>query len=203
MLFRSVDGSPITFLDTPGHEAFANMRSRGANLTDIVVLVVAADDSIMPQTREAIKHAQTAGVPMIVAANKIDKPAANIEKVKKDLSVENVLVEEWGGEVPLVPVSAIKKTGLKDLLETIKLQAEVLELKANPDRPAEGVILEARMEKGRGIVADLLVDKGTLKSGDYIVVGTAFGRVRAMTNDRGQNISEVLPGFPEIGRAHV
>jgi translation initiation factor IF-2 len=167
-----VDGAPITFLDTPGHEAFANMRSRGANLTDIVVLVVAADDSIMPQTREAIKHAQTAGVPMIVAANKMDKPAANIEKVKKDLSVENVLVEEWGGEVPLVPVSAIKKTGLKELLETIKLQAEVLELKANPDRAAEGVILEARMEKGRGIVADLLVDKGTLKTGDYIVVGT-------------------------------
>lgn len=191
-----VDGQPITFLDTPGHEAFANMRSRGANLTDIVVLVVAADDSIMPQTKEAIKHAQTAGVPMIVAANKMDKPAANIEKVKKDLSVENVLVEEWGGEVPLVPVSATKKTGLKDLLETIKLQAEVLELKANPNRAAEGVILEARMEKGRGIVADLLVDKGTLKTGDYIVVGTAYGRVRAMTNDRGKTISEVPPGFP-------
>ncbi len=191
-----VDGQPITFLDTPGHEAFANMRSRGANLTDIVVLVVAADDSIMPQTKEAIKHAQTAGVPMIVAANKIDKPAANIEKVKKDLSVENVLVEEWGGEVPLVPVSATKKTGLQDLLETIKLQAEVLELKANPARAAEGVVLEARMEKGRGIVADLLVDKGTLKTGDYIVVGTAYGRVRAMTNDRGKTITEVLPGFP-------
>ncbi|HEY8279136.1 MAG TPA: translation initiation factor IF-2 [Bdellovibrionota bacterium] len=191
-----VDGKPITFLDTPGHEAFANMRSRGANLTDIVVLVVAADDSIMPQTKEAIKHAQNAGVPMIVAANKMDKPAANIEKVKKDLSVESVLVEEWGGEVPLVPVSATKKTGLKDLLETIKVQAEVLDLKANPDRPAEGVILEARMEKGRGIVADLLVDKGTLKTGDYLVVGTAYGRVRAMTNDRGQAITEVKPGFP-------
>lgn len=192
----TVEGKPITFLDTPGHEAFANMRSRGANLTDIVVLVVAADDSIMPQTREAIKHAQTAGVPIIVAANKMDKPAANIEKVKKDLSIENVLVEEWGGEVPLVPVSATKKTGLQDLLETIKVQAEVLELKANPDRAAEGVILEARMEKGRGIVADLLVDKGTLKTGDYIVVGTAYGRVRAMTNDRAQAIKEVLPGFP-------
>lgn len=192
----SVDGQPITFLDTPGHEAFANMRSRGANLTDIVVLVVAADDSIMPQTKEAILHAQNAKVPMIVAANKIDKPSANLEKVKKDLSVANVLVEEWGGEVPLVPVSALKKTGLKELLETIKVQAEVLELKANPDRSAEGVVLEARMEKGRGIVADLLVHKGTLKTGDAIVVGTAFGRVRAMTNDRGQSVADVKPGFP-------
>ncbi len=192
----TVDGQPITFLDTPGHEAFANMRSRGANLTDIVVLVVAADDSIMPQTKEAITHAQNAKVPMIVAANKMDKPAANIEKVKKDLSVANVLVEEWGGEVPLVPVSATKKTGLKELLETIKLQAEVLELKANPDRSAEGVVLEARMEKGRGIVTDLLVHKGTLKTGDYVVVGTAYGRVRAMTNDRGQSVTEVKPGFP-------
>ena len=192
----TVDGQPITFLDTPGHEAFANMRSRGANLTDIVVLVVAADDSIMPQTKEAISHAQNAKVPMIVAANKMDKPAANLEKVKKDLSVANVLVEEWGGEVPLVPVSAIKKTGLKELLETIKVQAEVLELKANPDRSAEGVVLEARMEKGRGIVADLLVRKGTLKTGDYVVVGTAYGRVRAMTNDRGQSVTEVKPGFP-------
>jgi translation initiation factor IF-2 len=192
----TVDGQPITFLDTPGHEAFANMRSRGANLTDIVVLVVAADDSIMPQTKEAILHAQNAKVPMIVAANKVDKPSANLEKVKKDLSVANVLVEEWGGEVPMVPVSALKKTGLKELLETIKIQAEVLELKANPNRSAEGVILEARMEKGRGIVADLLVHKGTLKAGDSIVVGTAYGRVRAMVNDRGQSITEVKPGFP-------
>ena len=192
----SVDGAPITFLDTPGHEAFANMRSRGANLTDIVVLVVAGDDSIMPQTKEAILHAQNAKVKMIVAVNKMDKPGSNIEKVKKDLSVNNVLVEEWGGEVPLVPVSALKKTGIKELLETIKVQAEVLELKANPDRSAEGVVLEARMEKGRGIVTDLLVHKGTLKTGDYVVVGTAYGRVRAMTNDRGQNITEVKPGFP-------
>ncbi len=192
----TVDGKPITFLDTPGHEAFANMRSRGANLTDIVVLVVAADDSIMPQTKEAIMHAQNAKVPIIVAVNKIDKPSANLEKVKKDLSVANVLVEEWGGEVPLVAVSATKKTGIKDLLETIKIHAEVLNLRANPDRAAEGVILEARMEKGRGIVADLLVHKGTLKAGDSIVVGTAYGRVRAMVNDRGQSITEVKPGFP-------
>jgi translation initiation factor IF-2 len=192
----TVGGKPLTFLDTPGHEAFANMRSRGANLTDIVVLVVAADDSIMPQTKEAISHAQTAGVPMIVAANKIDKPAANLEKVKKDLSVNNILVEEWGGEVPMVGVSALKKTGLGDLLETIQLQAEVLDLKANPDRSAEGAVLEARMEKGRGIVSDLLVKQGTLHTGDYIVVGTAYGRVRAMTNDKGQSVAEVKPGFP-------
>ena len=191
-----VNGKPITFLDTPGHEAFANMRSRGATTTDIVVLVVAADDSIMPQTKEAIMHAQNAKVPMIVAANKMDKPDANIEKLKKDLSANNVLVEEWGGEVPLVGVSATKKTGIPDLLETIQLTAEVLDLKANPNRPAEGAVLEARMEKGRGIVADLLVKKGTLKVGDYMVVGTAYGRVRAMMNDRGQNITEVRPGFP-------
>ncbi len=192
----TVDGKPITFLDTPGHEAFANMRSRGANLTDIVILVVAADDSIMPQTEEAIKHALAAGVPIIVAANKMDKPGVNIDRLKKDLSVHNVLVEEWGGQVPLVPVSALKRTGIKELLETIQVQAEVLELQADPARPAEGVILEARMEKGRGAVADLLVDKGTLRTGDYIVVGTAYGRVRAMMNDRGQEIKEVAPGFP-------
>ncbi len=191
-----VQGKPITFLDTPGHEAFANMRSRGADVTDIVILVVAADDSIMPQTKEAIAHAQNAKVLMVVAANKMDKPDANLERVKKDLSVHNILVEEWGGEVPLVAVSALKKTGISDLLETVLLQAEVLDLKANPNRAAEGVILEARMEKGRGIVADLLVQKGTLKTGDTVVVGTAYGRVRAMMNDRGQNISEVKPGFP-------
>lgn len=192
----TVDGKPITFLDTPGHEAFANMRSRGANLTDIVVLVVAADDSIMPQTKEAIQHAQAAGVPIIVAANKMDKPDANLEKLKKDLSVNNLLVEEWGGQVPLVPVSALKKTGIQELLETIRLQADVLDLKADPKRFAEGVILEARMEKGRGVVADLLVDNGTLHAGDFLVVGASYGRVRAMLNDQGQEVKEVLPGFP-------
>jgi translation initiation factor IF-2 len=192
----TVEGSPITFLDTPGHAAFANMRARGANLTDIVVLVVAADDSIMPQPIEAIQHATAAKVPIIVAANKMDKPAANIEKVKKDLSQHGVLVEEWGGQVPLVPVSATKKTGLDNLLATIKVQAEVLELKANPTRPAEGVILESRMEKGKGVVTDVLVKQGTLTAGDYIVVGTAYGRVRAITNDRGQQVNKVLPGFP-------
>lgn len=191
-----VNEKPITFLDTPGHEAFANMRSRGANLTDIVVLVVAADDSIMPQTIEAIQHAQTAGVPMVVAVNKIDKPSANLEKVKKDLSANNVLVEEWGGEVPLVGVSALKKTGIEDLLATILVQAEVLDLKANPNRAAEGIVMEARMEKGRGVVADLLVQKGTLRSGDFLVVGTSYGRVKAMLNDLGKSIAEVKPGFP-------
>ena len=192
----TADGKAITFLDTPGHEAFANMRSRGANLTDIVILVVAGDDSIMPQTKEAIAHSIAAKVPMIVAVNKMDKPDANIERVKKDLSANNVLVEDWGGEVPLVPVSALKKTGIDDLIETILLQAEVLNLTADPNRPAEGVVLEARMEKGRGVVTDLLVKKGTLHAGDYIVVGTAYGRVRAMINDLGKNITEVLPGYP-------
>ncbi len=192
----TVDGKPITFLDTPGHAAFANMRARGANVTDIVVLVVAADDSIMPQTIEAIQHATAAKVPIVVAANKIDKPSANLEKIKKDLSQHNLLVEEWGGEVPLVPVSAIKKTGISDLLATISVQAEVLELKANPNRTAEGVVLEARMEKGRGVVTDVLVRHGTLRSGDSVVVGTAWGRVRAMMNDRGQQVKEVLPGYP-------
>ncbi|NUM87668.1 MAG: translation initiation factor IF-2 [Bdellovibrionales bacterium] len=191
-----VNGKPITFLDTPGHAAFANMRARGANVTDIVVLVVAADDSIMPQTIEAIQHATAAKVPIVVAANKIDKPAANLDKLKKDLSQHSLLVEEWGGEVPLVPVSAIKKTGIDDLLETIGLQAEVLGLQANPDRTAEGVVLEARMEKGRGVVTDVLVRHGTLNAGDSIVVGTAWGRVRAMMNDRGQQVKEVLPGYP-------
>jgi translation initiation factor IF-2 len=191
-----VGGKKLTFLDTPGHEAFANMRARGANITDIVVLVVAADDSIMPQTKEAINHAVTAKVPMIVAANKMDKPSANIEKLKQDLSANNVLVEDWGGEVPLMPISALKKTGLKELLDTIAVHAEVLDLKANPDVPAEGAVLEARMEKGRGVVADLLVRKGTLRAGDAIVVGTAYGRVRAMMNDRGESVKEVLPGYP-------
>lgn len=192
----NVDGKILTFLDTPGHEAFANMRARGANMTDIVVLVVAADDSIMPQTKEAILHAQNAKVPMIVAANKMDKPDANLERLKKDLSAHNVLVEEWGGEVPMVPISALKKTGLKELLETISVQAEVLDLKANPDLQAEGAVLEARMEKGRGVVTDLLIRRGTLRAGDAIVVGTTYGRVRSMTNDRGESVKEVKPGYP-------
>jgi len=192
----NIDGKSLTFLDTPGHEAFANMRERGANLTDIVVLVVAADDSIMPQTKEAIEHSLAANVPIIVAANKMDKPDANIERVKKDLATHNLLVEDWGGQVPLVPISALKKTGLKELLETILLQAEVLDLKADYNRQAEGLVLEARMEKGKGIVTDLLVKKGTLHTGDYIVVGEAYGRVRAMINDKGEQIKSAAPAYP-------
>lgn len=192
----TIDGKDLTFLDTPGHEAFANMRARGANMTDIVVLVVAADDSIMPQTKEAIQHAQTAKMQMSVAANKMDKPSANIEKLKQDLSANNVLVEDWGGEIPMIPISALKKTGIKELLEAIALQAEMLDLKASPDGSAEGAVLEARMEKGRGVVTDILVKKGTLRVGDAIVIGTAYGRIRSMTNDRGQTVKEVKPGYP-------
>lgn len=192
----SVNGHPITFLDTPGHEAFKDMRARGANVTDIVVLVVAADDGIMPQTKESIALAQSASVPLIVAANKADKHDANIDRLKQMLSENNVLVEEWGGEVPMVAVSALKKTGIKELLETIQLQAEVLELKANPKRPATGSVIESRMVTGRGIVTDALVTNGTLSTGDYIVCGLGYGRVRAMLNDQGKTVKDVLPGFP-------
>lgn len=192
----SINGQPITFLDTPGHEAFREMRQRGANATDIVVLVVAADDGIMPQTKEAIALAQAAGVAIIVAANKVDKPEANLDRLKQMLSEQSVLVEDWGGEVPFVPVSALKKKGIKELLETIQVQAEVLELKANPKRAARGSIIESRMVLGRGIVTDALVTNGTLKSGDHIVCGTSYGRVRAMMNDQGKVVKEVLPGFP-------
>jgi translation initiation factor IF-2 len=191
-----IDKTLITFLDTPGHEAFNAIRKRGANATDIVVLVVAADDGIMPQTKEAIQLAHAASVPIIVAANKVDKREANLERLKQMLSEQSVLVEEWGGEVPLIPVSALKKTGIKELLEAISLQAEMLELKANPDRLAEGVVLEARMQTGRGIVADVLVQEGTLRTGDFIVCGPAYGRVRSMMNDQGKTVKEVLPGLP-------
>lgn len=192
----TVDKHDITFLDTPGHEAFSTMRQRGANATDIVILVVAADDGIMPQTKEAIRHAQNAEVPIIVAANKIDKPEANLDRLKQALSEHNILVEEWGGEVPLVPVSALKGDGIKDLLETIYLQAEILELKSNPGRLAQGIVLESRMQKGRGIVTDVVVQNGTLNSGDYIVCGPTYGRVRAMMNDQGKVVKSVKPGYP-------
>ncbi len=186
----------ITFLDTPGHEAFQTMRQRGANATDIVVLVVAADDGIMPQTKEAIRHAQNAEVPIIVAANKMDTPEANIDRLKQSLSEHNILVEDWGGEVPMVPVSALKNDGIKDLLEAISLQAEMLELKGNPKRNANGIVLESRIQKGHGIVTDVVVQNGTLRSGDYIVCGAAYGRVRAMMSDQGKVIKSVAPGFP-------
>ncbi|MBL9038511.1 MAG: translation initiation factor IF-2 [Archangium sp.] len=185
----------ITFLDTPGHEAFSAMRSRGANITDVVVLVVAADDGVMPQTKEAIQHSQKAEVPIVVAINKMDTPGANPDRVKKDLADNNLLAEDWGGEVIMVPVSAKQKTGLELLLENISLQAEVLELKANPNRPAQGTILEAFLEKGRGPVATVLVQEGTLRKGDAVVTGTHYGRVRMLVNDKGELIDELKPGY--------
>ena len=185
----------ITFLDTPGHEAFTSMRARGANVTDIVVLVVAADDSVMPQTIESIKQAKAAEVPIVVAINKMDVPGANPDRVKKDLANYELTPEEWGGETIMVPVSAKQKMGIDLLLENLALQAEVLELTSNPSRPAVGAIIEAKLEKGRGPVATVLVQEGTLRVGDAVVTGTHFGRVRAMNNSRGEAVKEVLPGY--------
>lgn len=186
----------ITFLDTPGHEAFTAMRARGAKVTDIVVLVVAADDGIMPQTIEAIKHAQAAEVPMIIAINKMDRPEANPDRVRQELLSHEVVVEEMGGETLTVEVSATQKTNLEKLLEAIQLQAEILDLKANPDRAAEGVIVEAKMEKGKGSVATVLVQRGTLQVGDIFVSGSEWGRVRALVNDQGKQIKSALPSAP-------
>ena len=185
----------ITFLDTPGHAAFSAMRARGANITDVVVLVVAADDGVMPQTKEAIQHALKAEVPIVVAMNKMDLTAANADRVKKELADLALLAEDWGGEVIMVPVSAKTGLGLDLLLENISLQAEVLELKADPNRAATGIILEARLEKGRGPIATVLVQEGTLRKGDSLVSGIHFGRVRMMLNDRGELIDEVKPGY--------
>ncbi len=190
------DGQKITFLDTPGHEAFTAMRARGANVTDIVVLVVAANDGIMPQTIEAINHAKAAQVPIIVAINKIDLPDANPGKVKQTLLQHEVVPEDMGGDVMCVEVSAKKKLNLDKLVETILLQAEVLELRTNPNRAADGTVVEAKLEQGRGNVATVLVQRGTLKVGDIFVVGAEFGRVRAMMDDKGTNIKEALPGQP-------
>ncbi|MBQ6670666.1 MAG: translation initiation factor IF-2 [Firmicutes bacterium] len=187
------NGQRIVFLDTPGHEAFTAMRARGAHVTDIAVLVVAADDSVMPQTIESISHAKAAGVPIIVAMNKMDKPAANPDKVKKDLADQGLLVEDWGGDVICVPCSAKTGMGIQQLLEMILLQAEVLELKANPDRPAMGTVIEARLDKAKGPVATLLVMNGTLQAGAALVAGTASGRVRVMANDKGDSIREAGP----------
>lgn len=193
---RMSSDKKITFLDTPGHEAFTAMRARGAQATDIVVLVVAADDSIMPQTIEAIKHAQAAEVPMIIAINKMDKPEANADKVRQELLSHEVVVEEMGGETLTVEVSATQKTNLDKLLEAIQLQAELLDLKANPDRAAEGVVVEAKMEKGKGSVATVLVQRGTLQVGDIFVTGSEWGRVRALVNDQGIQIKSALPSTP-------
>ncbi|WP_162295115.1 translation initiation factor IF-2, partial [Myxococcus sp. CA027] len=185
----------VTFLDTPGHEAFTSMRARGADVTDIVVLVVASDDGVMPQTVEAIKHAKAAEVPIVVAINKMDLPAANLDRVKKDLATHELVPEEWGGDTIMVPVSAKTKENLELLLENLALQAEVLELTSNPSRPSVGAIIEAKLDRGRGPVATVLVQEGTLKLGDAVVTGSHYGRVRAMTNSRGEQVKEVKPGY--------
>ena len=192
----NVNGNDITFLDTPGHEAFTTMRARGAQVTDIAILVVAADDGIMPQTVEAINHAKAAGVSIIVAINKMDKISADPERVKQQLTEYGLVPEEWGGDVPVIPVSAHTKEGLDDLLEMVTLVAEIKELKANPDRPAKGTVIEARLDKGRGPIASVLVQNGTLRVGDIIVAGTAVGRVRAMKNEKGEKVKEAGPSFP-------
>ena len=186
----------ITFLDTPGHEAFTAMRARGANITDIAVLVVAADDGIMPQTIEAINHAKAAGISIIVAINKVDKPGADPERVKQELTKYDLLPEEWGGDTICVPVSAVRGDGIDKLLEMITLTADVMELKANPSKPAKGVVIEAKLDKGRGAVATILVQNGTLKNGDTVIAGTAVGRVRAMTDDKGKRINSAGPSVP-------
>ena len=191
-----MNGKPITFLDTPGHEAFTSMRARGANLTDIAVLVVAADDGIMPQTVESINHAKAAGVSIIVAINKMDKPTANPERVMEQLTQYELVPEEWGGDIICVPVSALTGQGIDDLLENINLVAEVKELKANPNRRAKGAVIEARLDKGQGPIATLLVQKGTLHQGDIIIAGTAVGRVRVMRNDKGRTLKEAGPSTP-------
>ncbi|HEX3675914.1 MAG TPA: translation initiation factor IF-2 [Sphingomicrobium sp.] len=190
------DKSKVTFLDTPGHEAFSEMRARGANVTDIVVLVVAADDGLRPQTVEAINHTKAAGVPMIIAINKIDKPDAKPHKVREELLQHEVIVEDMGGDVQDVEVSATKKTNLDKLLEAIQLQAEILELKANPDRPAEGTVIEAKLDKGRGPLATVLVERGTLRVGDVFVAGASSGKVRAMIDDKGRQVKEAGPSVP-------
>jgi translation initiation factor IF-2 len=189
------NGHKITFIDTPGHEAFTVMRARGANVTDIVILVVAADDGVMPQTREALSHAKAAGVPIIVAMNKIDKPQANPEKLKQQLAELDLLAEEWGGQTMFVPVSAIKRTNLDKLLESILLQAEVLDLKGNQKVRANGTVLEARLERGRGPVVSVLVRRGTLRVGDPIVSGANCGKVKAMMDHTGRMVKEVPPGM--------
>ena len=191
-----VDGRKITFLDTPGHEAFTAMRARGAQVTDLAVLVVAADDGVMPQTREAIDHARAAQVPILVALNKIDKPGANPERVKQELADLGLVPDDWGGDVICVPISAKYKQGIEELLENILLVTEVAELKANPDGPAIGTVIEAKLDKTRGPVATLLVQNGTLRRGDIVLVGTDYGRVRAMFDYKGEAISEATPSTP-------
>jgi translation initiation factor IF-2 len=191
-----VNGQKITFLDTPGHEAFTAMRARGAQITDITVLVVAADDGVMPQTLEAIDHARAAGVPIVVAINKIDKPDADQERAKKQLSEAGLVIEEWGGDVVCVAISAKEKVGIPELLENILVVAEMEELKADPSRPAVGVVIEAKLDKSRGPMATVLIQNGTLKLGDTVAVGTTWGRVRAMFNDTGKRLRKAEPAMP-------
>ncbi len=190
------EGKTITFIDTPGHEAFTAMRARGAQVTDIAVLVVAADDGVMPQTEEAISHARAAGVPIIVALNKMDRPEANPDRVKQQLAEKNLVPEEWGGDTMVVPVSAITGMGLQDLLESILLQAEMLELTADPALPAKGVVIESSVERGRGAVATVLVQDGTLRVSDAVVVGSTYGKIKAMMDDRGQRLQKAGPSTP-------
>ncbi|SDK47076.1 translation initiation factor IF-2 [Natronincola ferrireducens] len=203
-----VEGNKVVFLDTPGHEAFTTMRARGAKVTDIAILVVAADDGVMPQTIEAINHAKAAKVPIIVAINKIDKPGANPDRVKQELADRGVVIEEWGGDVISVPVSALQGTNIDTLLEMILLVAEIEELKANPNRSAVGTVIEAELDKGKGPVATVLVQNGTLKVGDSVVIGTTFGRIRAMLSDKGKKVKQAKPstaveitGFSEVPEA--
>jgi translation initiation factor IF-2 len=195
---RTPDGEPVVFIDTPGHEAFTAMRARGAQVTDLAVLVVAADDGVMPQTIEAIQHARAAQVPIVVAINKIDREGANVDRVHQELAAQNVITRHYGGESECVHVSARTGQGLDDLLTTIVLSSEILELKANPDRHAIGTVVDANLERGRGPVATVLVQNGTLKVGDYFVCGHIYGRVRALTNDRGQSVDQAEPAMPVV-----
>jgi translation initiation factor IF-2 len=203
-----LDGRKITFLDTPGHEAFTVMRARGARATDIVILVVAADDGVMPQTVEAVDHAKAAKVPIVLAINKIDKPDANLDRAKQQLADLGVVIEEWGGDTVCVPISAKQGQGIPDLLENLFLVADILELKADPDGPAEGVVIEAKLDKTKGPLATLLVQKGTLKRGDVVVAGSAWGKIRAMFDDNGKQVHKAEPSAPvevlglnEVGKA--
>ena len=192
----SLKGRKVTFLDTPGHEAFTAMRARGAEVTDIVIIVVAADDGVMPQTKEAVDHAKAAGVPIVVAVNKIDKPGANPDRIMSEMSELGIMPEEWGGDTVYCEISAKKKIGIEELLETLTVVAELADLKANPNRYAYGSVVEGKLDKGRGAVATLLVENGTLRASDPIVVGAAYGRVRQMLDDKGRVIKEALPGTP-------
>ena len=190
------NGEKITFLDTPGHEAFTAMRARGAQVTDIAIIVVAADDDIMPQTKEAISHAQAAGVPIVFAINKIDKENANPDKIKEALAGMNLMVEDWGGKIQSQDISALNGTGVNELLEKVLLEAELLELKANPNRKAKGTVVEAFLDKGRGYVSTILIQNGTLNMGDYLLAGKQSGKVKAIFNERGVNLDSAPPATP-------